>query len=145
MKNNYNLDRFIIAQERDYQIALQEIKNGYKRSHWMWYIFPQLADLGYSATAKFYGIRNKEEADAYLKNEYLRNNLIEISEVLYEVNDNISNILGYPDDLNLKSCMTLFNYVDPTIDIFNKIIYKFYNNEKDLITLDILKKGGNHE
>ena len=70
MNNEYNLDRFINAQERDYQVALQEIKNGYKRSHWMWYIFPQLVDLGYSTTAKFYGIKNKDEAIAYLKNEY---------------------------------------------------------------------------
>ena len=139
MSNEYNLDRFINAQERDYQVALQEIKNGYKRSHWMWYIFPQLVDLGYSTTAKFYGIKNKDEAIAYLKNEYLKNNLIEISKVLYELDDNISNILGYPDDLKLKSCMTLFNYVDPTIEIFSKIIDKFYNGEKDLNTIKILE------
>lgn len=139
MNNNFNLERFIDAQERDFQIALLEIKNGYKRSHWMWYIFPQLADLGYSATAKFYGIKNKDEAIAYLKNEYLKNNLIEISKVLYELDDNISNILGYPDDLKLKSCMTLFNYVDPTIEIFSKIIDKFYNGEKDLNTIKILE------
>lgn len=138
MNNNYNLDRFIIVQERDYQMALQEIKNGYKRSHWMWYIFPQLADLGYSATAKFYGIKNKDEAIAYLQNEYLKNNLIEISNALYQINDNISNILGYPDDLKLKSCMTLFNYVDPTNEIFSKIIDKFYNGEKDSKTLEFL-------
>ena len=139
MNNNCNLERFIDAQERDFQIALLEIKNGYKRTHWMWYIFPQLADLGYSATAKFYGIKNKDEAIAYLQNEYLKNNLIEISNALYELNDNIKNILGYPDDLKLKSCMTLFNYVDPTIDIFNKIIDKFYNGEKDFNTIKILE------
>ncbi len=139
MNNNYNLDRFITAQERDYDLALTEIKNGYKRSHWMWYIFPQLADLGYSATAKFYGIKNKDEAIEYLQNEYLKNNLIEISNALYQLNDNISNILGYPDDLKLKSCMTLFNYVDPTIEIFNKIIDKFYNGEKDFNTIKLLE------
>lgn len=138
MNNEYNLDRFINAQERDYQVALQEIKNGYKRSHWMWYIFPQLVDLGYSTTAKFYGIKNKDEAIAYLKNEYLKNNLIEISKVLYELDDNISNIFGYPDDLKLKSCMTLFSYADPSIDIFNKIIDKFYNGEQDSKTLELL-------
>lgn len=138
MNNEYNLDRFINAQERDYQVALQEIKNGYKRSHWMWYIFPQLVDLGYSTTAKFYGIKNKDEAITYLKNEYLKNNLIEISKVLYELDDNISNILGYPDDLKLKSCMTLFSYADPSIDIFNKIIDKFYNGEQDSKTLELL-------
>ena len=138
MNNEYNLDRFINAQERDYQVALQEIKNGYKRSHWMWYIFPQLVDIGYSTTAKFYGIKNKDEAIAYLKNEYLKNNLIEISKVLYELDDNISNILGYPDDLKLKSCRTLFSYADPSIDIFNKIIDKFYNGEQESKTLELL-------
>ena len=138
MNEYINLERFITAQERDYDIALKEIQNGYKRSHWMWYIFPQLADLGYSATAKFYGIKNIEEADAYLKNEYLKNNLIEISNALYQINDNISNILGYPDDLKLKSCMTLFSYADPSIDIFNKIIDKFYNGEQDSKTLELL-------
>lgn len=138
MEKNYNLERFIDAQERDFNVSLLEIKKGYKRSHWMWYIFPQLADLGYSTTAKFYGIKNKDEAIAYLKNEYLKNNLIEISKVLYELDDNISNILGYPDDLKLKSCMTLFNYTDPSIDIFNKIIDKFYNGEQDSKTLELL-------
>ena len=138
MEKNYNLERFIDAQERDFNVSLLEIKNGYKRSHWMWYIFPQLADLGYSTTAKFYGIKNKDEAIAYLKNEYLKNNLIEISKVLYELDDNISNILGYPDDLKLKSCMTLFNDADPSIDIFNKIIDKFYNGEQDSKTLELL-------
>lgn len=139
MKNDFNLERFITAQERDFDVALLEIKNGYKRSHWMWYIFPQLADFGYSATAKYYGIKNKEEAVAYLNNKYLKENLIQISEALYELNDNISNILGYPDDLKLKSCMTLFNYVDSSIDIFNKIIDKFYNGEKDFNTIKILE------
>ena len=134
-----DLNRFIEAQEDYFDIAYDEIKSGKKKTHWMWYIFPQLADLGYSATAKFYGIKNIEEADAYLKNEYLKTNLIEISNALYQINDNISNILGYPDDLKLKSCMTLFNYVDPTIEIFSKIIDKFYNGEKDLNTIKILE------
>ncbi|MBQ2639131.1 DUF1810 domain-containing protein [Candidatus Saccharibacteria bacterium] len=140
MDSEYNLDRFITAQKRDYQVALMEIKNGHKRSHWMWYIFPQLADLGYSDTAKFYGIKNKDEAAAYLQNGYLKNNLVEISNTLYRVDDNIDNILDYPDDLKLKSCMTLFNYVNPTIEIFSKIIDKFYGGELDLNTIDILNK-----
>ncbi len=139
MANNYDLERFITAQKRDYQAALSEIKSGYKRTHWMWYIFPQLVGLGYSPLAKYYGIKSKEEAVAYLENEYLRNNLIEISNALYELNDLINNILGYPDYLKLKSCMTLFNYVDPSIEIFNKIIEKFYNGEKDINTIKILE------
>ena len=135
-----NLDRFIIAQKRDFDIALEEIKMGRKKSHWMWYIFPQLKELGYSATAKFYGINDINETIEYLNNEYLRNNLIEISQALYQLDDNISNILGYPDDLKLKSCMTLFNYADSSITIFSDILNKFYNGEEDIVTLELLKK-----
>ena len=142
MTDNYNLKRFIHAQEKDYELAFLEIKNGHKQSHWMWYIFPQLKELGYSATAKFYGIRSKEEALAYLNNEYLRNNLIRISEALYNLDDNINNILGYPDELKLNSCMTLFHYINPDISIFNKILDKFYNGKKDERTLEILKHKG---
>ena len=137
--NNYNLERFIVAQENSYAIALEEIKNGRKLSHWIWYIFPQLEDLGHSATAKFYGIKNKEEAIAYLQNEYLRNNLIEISEALYLIDDNISNIMGYPDDLKVKSSMTLFNYINPNITAFQNVLDKFYNGENDQKTLKLLK------
>lgn len=139
MEDKYNLKRFIEAQELDYEIALLEIKNGRKRSHWMWYIFPQLADLGYSSTAKYYGIRNISEAIEYLNNPILKSHLLEISEELYKLNDNISDILGYPDDLKLKSSMTLFNNADPKIEIFRKIIEKFYNGEWDQSTLDLLK------
>ena len=134
----YNLQRFIDAQESSYIIALLEIKNGKKRSHWMWYIFPQLSELGHSSTAKYYGINSIEEAKAYLNNSILKKHLVEISKELYKLNDEISNIMGYPDDLKLKSCMTLFSYIDPAIDIFNKIIEKFYNGERDQITLDLL-------
>ena len=141
MNDQYNLKRFIEAQEKDYKLALSEIKNGYKQSHWMWYIFPQLADLGYSATSKFYGIKNKDEAIAYLNNNYLKNNLIEISKALYEIDDDIINILGYPDDLKLKSCMTLFNYIDPSISIFKNVINKFYDGQEDQVTLNLLNKN----
>ena len=141
MNEQYDLKRFIDAQERDYNLALLEIKNGYKQSHWMWYIFPQLSDLGYSATAKFYGIKNKDEAIAYLNNDYLKTNLIEISKALYEIDDDITNILGYPDDLKLKSCMTLFNYIDPSISIFKNVINKFYDGQEDQMTLNLLNKN----
>ena len=141
MNDQYNLNRFVEAQERDYKLALSEIKNGYKQSHWIWYIFPQLADLGYSATAKFYGIKDKDEAIAYLNNNYLKNNLIEISKALYEIDDDITNILGYPDDLKLKSCMTLFNYIDPSISIFKNVLNKFYAGQEDQVTLNLLNKN----
>lgn len=138
-KDVYNLQRFIDAQENSYEIALLEIKNGRKRSHWMWYIFPQLSELGHSSTSKYYGINSIEEAKAYLNNSILRKHLVEISEELYKLNDNISDILGYPDDLKLNSCMTLFNYADPALDVFDRIINKFYNGKKDQLTLDLLE------
>lgn len=137
--NYYDLDRFIKAHKKDYDIALKEIQNGKKQSHWMWYIFPQLRDLGHSTTAKYYGIKNKEEALAYLKNELLKKHLIEISEAVLKINDDIKNIFGYPDYLKLKSCMTLFYIVDPSINVFNSVIEKFYNGELDINTINLLK------
>ena len=105
----YDLQRFHKAQQIDYPIALEEIRNGQKESHWMWYIFPQLKELGYSSTEKFYGL-SKDEAKAYINDEVLKSRLIEISNVLLELKSNdATEILGYPDDLKLKSCMTLFS------------------------------------
>ena len=136
-----NLQRFIDAQQKKYQTALTEIKQGKKQSHWIWYIFPQLEELGHSSTAKYYGIKNKQEAIEYLKNDTLRKNLIEISEELYKQNDSIRKIVGYPDYLKVKSCMTLFSYIDPTINVFQKIIDKFYQGQPDEITLKLLQKN----
>lgn len=138
MIDEYDLERFIKAHQNAYLIALKEIKNGKKQSHWMWYIFPQLADLGHSPVAKYYGIRNKEEAIDYLNNDLLKNHLIEISEALLKIDDDINNILGYPDNLKLRSCMTLFHEIDPSIDIFMKVIKKFYNGELDRNTINLL-------
>ena len=138
-KTNYNLDRFKTAQETDYKAALQEIRNGRKISHWMWYIFPQLDALGFSPTAKYYGIHGIEEAKAYIADDILRSRLIEISEVLLALkSDNASQILGYPDDLKLKSCMTLFHIVCPDVDIFQKVLDKFYCGEQDEKTIELV-------
>lgn len=135
----YNLERFKEAQENDYPIALEEIKNGCKISHWMWYIFPQLKDLGYSPTAKYFGIDGKDEALAYINDDNLRGRLIEISEVLLSHEDkSASEIFGYPDDLKLKSSMTLFWAVAPEIDVFEKVLEKFFKGEKDSKTLKLL-------
>lgn len=137
---NYNLDRFISAQENDYAIALKEIRTGFKRSHWMWYIFPQIAGLGQSWMAKQYEIVNLDEAKTYIENDYLRNNLIEISQALLDCgNDNISEIMGFPDDLKLCSCMTLFELVAPGIEIFGKVLEKFFAGRRDGRTLEIVQ------
>ncbi len=137
-----NLDRFIVMQEKDYQIALEEIKSGKKRTHWIWYIFPQLKGLGSSATAEYYGIDDLNEAKAYLENEYLKNNLLEISQALLDLSSSDpTEILGYPDDLKVRSCMTLFYYADQSIEVFKKVIDKFYNSEFDRMTIKMISKN----
>ena len=137
---NYDLQRFHKAQKFDYPVALGEIKNGRKESHWMWYIFPQLKELGYSSTAKYYGL-TKDEAKAYINDEILKSRLIEISQALLELtSSNATEILGYPDDLKLKSCMTLFSEIAPEIEVFNKVLEKFFSGKKDDKTLELLEK-----
>ena len=137
---NYDLQRFHKAQIFDYPVALGEIKNGRKESHWMWYIFPQLKELGYSSTAKYYGL-TKDEAKAYLKDEILKSRLIEISQVLLELKSNdATEIFGYPDDLKLKSSMTLFSEIAPEIEVFDKVLEKFFSGKKDNKTLELLEK-----
>ena len=134
-----NLDRFIKAQERDYPVALQEIKSGRKQSHWIWYIFPQIRGLGYSETAQYYSIEDVEEAKAYLNNKYLHNNLVEICQELLKLKSNdIVYIMGYPDNLKLCSSMTLFNAVAPDEEVFKKVLDKYYNGKLDIKTLEIL-------
>lgn len=135
----YDLNRFITAQKESYAVALKEIKAGYKRSHWMWYIFPQIAGLGHSWMAKQYEIVNLDEAKAYMENEYLRNNLIEISQALLDCgNDDIADIMGFPDNLKLCSCMTLFELVAPEEKVFGEVIDKFFDGNRDKRTLELL-------
>ena len=136
------LDRFIKAQEKDYEIALYEIKSGYKKSHWMWYIFPQIIGLGYSVMSEFYGIKDLNEAKEYLKNEILGKRLIEISNELLELDtNNPIQIFGEIDSMKLKSCMTLFDYISEDENVFNKVIKKFYNGGKDIKTIGICSYG----
>ena len=137
---NYDLQRFHKAQKFDYPVALGEIKNGRKESHWMWYIFPQLKELGYSSTAKYYGL-TKDEAKAYINDEILKSRLIEISQALLELtSSNATEILGYPDDLKLKSCMTLFSEIAPEVEVFDQVLQKFFSGKKDDKTLKLLGK-----
>ena len=138
MKND--LERFLKAQEKDYEHALNEIKNGRKTGHWIWYIFPQIAGLGFSSTSKYYSIKDKNEAIEYLKNKTLKNRLIEICEALLSLeSDDATYVMGYPDDLKLKSSMTLFDVVSD-IDVFKKVLDKFYKGEKDEMTISLLNK-----
>ena len=132
------LDRFLTAQERSYDTALSEIKNGRKRSHWMWYTFPQIAGLGMSPTAQYYSIADIEEAREYITHPVLGARLLEISRALLTLDSSDATaVMGYPDDLKLRSSMTLFAQVseDP---VFNAVIDKFYGGRPDTRTLHIL-------
>ena len=134
-----DLSRFVKAQETDYEIALSEIRSGHKRSHWIWYIFPQIAGLGFSSTAQYYAIKDRAEAEEYLKNDLLRERLIEISEALLQLESNdAGDVMGYPDDLKLRSSMTLFHEVDPEIDVFQKVLDKFFEGKPDQRTIELL-------
>ena len=137
----YNIDRFVNMHKLNYEVALQEIKNGYKSSHWMWYIFPQLKELGSSSTSKFYGLDGIEEVKEYMENDYLKNNMLEICNELLKQDGGIRYIMGYPDYLKLNSYMTLFEYVFPKEKVFSKVIDKFYKGKRDKMTLDILKEN----
>src|ERR1017187_7868548 len=138
---NSDLERFLDAQKKDYQIGLSEIRSGRKRSHWMWYIFPQIAGLGQSETAKYYAINNIEEAKEYLNHEILGYRLSEISNELLKLKkeDNARNIFSTPDDMKLKSSMTLFVQAAKENSIFQKVLDKFFNGESDDKTIKILK------
>ena len=137
---DFNLDRFKKAQSRDYATALTEIKNGRKESHWMWYIFPQLKGLGFSSMADFYGIDGLAEAKAYIADDLLRGRLVEISQALLSLpSSDAREVMGYPDDLKLKSCMTLFMEAAPELEVFGKVLEKFFGGEKDLKTLEMVK------
>ena len=141
VKNMQNsLERFIRAQEYDFQTALAEVRAGYKCSHWMWYIFPQLKGLGFSSTAQFYGINGKEEAKAYLEHPVLGARLREITSVLLTLEHKSAvEIFGRTDAMKLRSSMTLFNAVANGEDIFQKVLNKYYGGKSDDITLAMLK------
>src|SRR5262249_10926587 len=111
----YDLGRFLRAQERDFEQALSEIKSGRKRTHWIWYIFPQFAGLGFSSTSKHYSIKSIEEAKAYLDHAVLGPRLLECAEAALAVEGRTATeIFGSPDDLKLRSCATLFARISPS-------------------------------
>lgn len=140
MKDPHNLKRFLDVQERDYPIALQEIKKGEKRTHWMWYIFPQLKGLGRSYNADYYGIKDLSEAKAYLENDTLKERLEEISSVFLSLESNDAlKIMGSPDHYKLKSSMTLFSAVPGSSPVYEKVLVKFFEGRKSGRTVARLK------
>lgn len=141
------LRRFKDAQERDYATALAEIRAGQKRSHWMWYVFPQLDGLGFSSTAHYYGIRDLEEARDYLADPTLGGRLREISAALLDLPTNDAHqVFGSPDDIKLRSCMTLFEVASGAgsegAEVFARVIDKYYAGRRDPRTLALLTSFG---
>ena len=137
------LERFIKAQNTTYEEALSEIKMGKKRSHWIWFIFPQMKGLGLSHMSQFYGIENIDEAREYLAHPVLGARLIEISEALLNLQENDPAVVmgGSPDDMKLQSSMTLFAAVSDDNSVFHRVLDKFFGGEKDRKTLEILKRS----
>jgi uncharacterized protein (DUF1810 family) len=128
------------AQEGVYDRALAEIRSGSKRSHWMWYIFPQFDGLGFSATSMKYSIKSMAEAEAYLSHPHLGQRLIECAEATIGVKGRTAlEIFGPPDDMKLKSCATLFARVTQPGSVFDRLLDKYFHGERDTRTLQLLK------
>ena len=135
----HNLSRFVQAQEGVYGQALSEIRSGRKRSHWMWYIFPQFAGLGSSPTSRQYSIKSVAEAEAYLSHPVLGPRLIECAEAALGVQGRTAfEIFGSPDDMKLRSCATLFARVSPPGSVFEQLLDRYFQGERDDKTLRLL-------
>lgn len=136
------LERFVCAQQRSYLTALQEIKSGRKQSHWIWFIFPQIAGLGHSEMSHYYAIKDINEAKEYMANETLRKNLLEISQVILELDsdDAVGVMGGRTDAMKLKSSMTLFALAEPECEVFQKVLDKFFGGKMDRRTKAILER-----
>lgn len=134
-----DLSRFVEAHDRSYSRALEEIREGRKQSHWMWYIFPQIVGLGLRSTSRFYAIADLEEARAYMQHPMLGAHMIEICSVLLGLSANdAEDVMGYPDDLKLRSSMTLFSKAVPSVKIFQQVLDKYFDGKMDQKTLEIL-------
>ena len=135
----YDLSRFLRAQEVDYEQVVSEIRSGRKRSHWMWYVFPQIDGLGFSSLSKRYSIKSLGEARAYLAHPVLGPRLLECAEAVVSVEGrSATEVFGSPDDLKLRSCATLFASVTPPGSVFERLLGKYYRGRRDDKTLQLL-------
>lgn len=142
MNANHDLSRFVSAQEGRYEMAYAELANGRKRSHWMWYIFPQLSGLGSSPMARRYALSGLEEAKAFLAHPLLGTRLVNISALLLSLDKgNPTEIFGFPDDIKLRSSMTLFALARPEEPVFQQVLDRFFGGDKDPLTLRLLRIG----
>jgi uncharacterized protein (DUF1810 family) len=133
------LKRFVLAQQDDYQQALNEIRSGRKRSHWMWYVFPQFDGLGFSSTSRHYSIKSRAEAEAFLQHPLLGPRLQEYAEAALAVDGRSAfEIFGSPDDMKLRSCATLFASVSPAGSVFHRLLDRFFDGQQDVATIRLL-------
>lgn len=138
--DEHDLNRFVDAQRSTYERALAELRGGRKRSHWMWYVFPQLAGLGRSATSRHFAIASADEAKAYLEHPLLGPRLVECSAAVLEVDGRSAyEIFGSPDDLKLHSCATLFARVSPPGSPFAALLAKYFGGREDGETVRLLE------
>jgi uncharacterized protein (DUF1810 family) len=137
----FHLGRFVQAQDRIYEQVLAELRRGRKETHWLWFIFPQIAGLGHSSTARTYAIKSLPEARLYLEHPLLGKRLVECAQILLQLEArSASEIFGFPDDLKLCSCMTLFAQVTGPGSIFTQVLEKFFHGKPDAMTLDLLER-----
>lgn len=139
MDDPFDLQRFLRAQRDVHGQALREIRSGRKTSHWMWFVFPQLRGLGQSATSHRFGIGGVEEARAYLAHPVLGPRLVEAAEAVLSVRTSAQEIFGFPDDMKLQSCATLFACVSPPDSVFEQLLAQRFDGERDTRTLQWLQ------
>jgi len=138
--STHDLGRFVAAQDPVYDTVRGELRSGCKTSHWMWFVFPQLKQLGRSSIAKHFGIADAEEAAAYFSHPVLGPRLEECAELVLAVKGKTANdIFGSPDDIKLRSCMTLFDTVVRDEEVFARVLDRFFNGERDPETLRLLR------
>lgn len=140
MNDPFDLNRFVSAQASVFPQVLAELRAGAKRSHWIWFIFPQMKGLGHSPTADHYGIGSFEEAAAYARHPLLGPRLVECTHLVNLVEGRtIHQILGSPDDLKFRSSMTLFARAAPDHTVFHEALQKYFNGQPDPLTLELLR------
>ena len=141
MIDQFNLERFIEAQNSVYDHVVEELKNGKKKTHWMWFIFPQITGLGYSAMSQKYAIKSKAEAIAYLEHPILGNRIKECTQLVIDVNEKpVLEIFGSPDNMKFHSSITLFHIVDENSKVFTNALAKYFANDLNTQTIEIINK-----
>jgi len=139
LNDPYGLSRFIEPQDADYEQALAEIRSGRKRSHWMWYVFPQFTGLGSSPTSMHYAIKSRDEAEAYLSHPIIGRRLVECAETVLQIRERSAfEVFGSPDDMKLRSSATLFASVSAEGSVFHRLIDQYFDGRRDDRTIELM-------